>query len=332
MKQTLLLLSLFISSWVYAQEYQFSANRTQAQIDEGKFLETPWVNSKYSDAKIAFAPIRRMMLVDPKAKILLNDVEVTLKNHGIKSVEEIVTVCQEDDEGASGFFNQDILSLDQRSAIPGIPSQDWSAEVKAQLQTAYSSKIVKLPFMEFVLITGRPTVCVMARESIQGAYQVFVHELTHFLKTDPFKTQEVLMNLTSYEEWLESTVNLPGGEFDAFEADLGAAVRLLKRLGITNPNLAHPFNDEDGELIDPEGLREYLIETYGDYYAKTDTAEEVMIYPREFAVAYLDVLENNIKPIVLKMKNAQLLMELEQEIARVKTKKAGVNPALINTR
>lgn len=324
MKHSLLLLSLFISSWGYAQEYQYSENRTQAQIDEAKFLETPWVLSKTADAKKAFAPIRRMMLLDPKAKILLNDVEVTLQNHGIKSVEEIVEVCQEDDEGASGFFNQDINALDQRSAITGITPIDWSDEAKAKIQAAYSWKVVKLPFMEMLLVTGQPTVCVMARENVQGAYQVFVHELTHFLKTDPFRTQEVLMNLTSYEEWLESTIVDPGGEFDAFEADLGAAVRLLKRIGITNSNAFHPYNDENGELIDPEGLREYLIQTYDDYYAKTDTAQEVMIYPREFAVAYLDVLENHIKPIVIKMNNAQMLMELEKEIEKQKTKKAGV--------
>lgn len=323
MKSALLLLSLFVTSWTHAQNYQYVANRTQAQIEEEIYLETPWVNSKTADAKKAFGPIKRLMLIDPKAKILLNEVEATLKSHGINSVEEIITVCQEDDENAGGFFNQEIDSVDQRLVIPGISVSDWSVEAKEKLKSAYSSKVLKLAFMEILLATTTPTVCVMPGETLREAYGVFVHELTHFLKTDQFQAQEVMMNLTSYEEWLAGTINLPGGEFDAFEADLGATARLLRRLGVANPNVNSPYLDEHGDLIDPEGLRDFLIETYREYYAGTETPEEVMLYPREFAVFYLDTLENSIRPAVIKLNNSQLLMELEIEIARVKEKKAG---------
>ncbi len=325
MKSTLLLVSLFLSTWGYAQEYQYNANRTQEQINEEEYLSsTPWVKTKSDNAKAGFAPIRRLMLVDPKTKILLNDVESTLKEHGFNSVEEIITVCQEDDESAGGFFSQDITTLDQRAVIPGHSVTDWSIETKNKLKKAYSTKILKLKFLEIILATEKPVVCVMAGQTLKEAYGVFVHELTHFLKTDQFRSQEVLMNLSSYEEWLEGTISLPGGEFDAFEADLGATARLLSRLGVTNPNVNSPYIDVNGNLTDPEGLREFLIETYRNYYAQTETAEEVMIYPREFRVSYLDILENHIMPMVLKLNNAQVLMELENEIARVKTKKAGV--------
>lgn len=324
MKSTFLVVSLFVSTWAYAQNYQYAANRTQAQIDEEEYLEsTPWVKSKTDDPKVGFAPIRRLMLVDSKAKVLLNDVETTLNNHGIKSVEEIITVCQEDDENAGGFFSQEINTLDQRAVIPGYSVSDWSAETKEKLKAAYSSKILKLTFLEILLATTRPTVCVMPGQSLRDAYGVFVHELTHFLKNDQFRAQEDLMNLTSYEEWLTSTINVPGGEFDAFEADLGATARLLQRLGVTNPNVNSPYIDVNGNLTDPEGLREFLLETYRDYYAGTDTAEEVMIYPREFTNSYLDILENHIRPMVVKLNNAQVTMELEKEIERLKTKKAG---------
>ncbi len=324
MKSTLLLVSLFVSTWAYAQNYQYAANRTQAQIEEEEYLEsTPWVKAKTDDAKVGFAPIRRLMLVDPKAKILLNDVENTLKNHGIYSVEEIITVCQEDDENAGGFFSQEINTLDQRAVIPGFSVTDWSAETKEKIKTAYSTKILKLQFLEILMATTTPTVCVMPGQSLREAYGVFVHELTHFLKTDQYQHQELLMELTSYEEWLASTINLPGGEFDAFEADLGASARLLLRLGVTNPNDNSPYIDVNGNLTDPEGLREFLLDTYRGYYAGTETPEEVMIYPREFTLSHLDILENYIRPMVLRLNNAQVLMDLEKEIARLKTKKAG---------
>ncbi|MES3036762.1 MAG: hypothetical protein V4736_02555 [Bdellovibrionota bacterium] len=318
MKFFLFLFLLGTSSLATGQEYSWDPNLTQHQRQFANDLSKPWPEISTATPAQAFESLRPLILDDGPSKQLLETATQTLNAHGIKDVSEIIKYCKDGDQfGASGYFDQSGDTIAARISIPGVPVQAWSAADQAKMKSAYSVKIMKFPFMEILAVSTSPEICIKKGETIRAAYDVFVHELVHFLFRDIFSDVESKFAGKFEKDILEFEIMRPGGEFQAFVTAIGAEIRLLKKMGITNPNATRPNFSNEGEILDPAPLKSELISSYKPYYENPETQLQ-QEEDRKSAVAWrLEFLKNFVAPYLNTLNNPKLKTELQIEIKKV---------------
>lgn len=264
-----------------------------------------------------------LMQSDPQARRLMENSNQKLKSRGINHLSDIFDYCVEpkENESVQALFNQQSRILEARISIPGYEPTNWSAKTMEIQKTAFASKILKTPFLEFFLISETPSICIYKGKKIFHAYNSIVHELIHFQYLDPFSQLERLLNPLHDSNHLEHLVNKAGGEFDAFKIANSIEKRFLTNYRIHNystESLAY-FN-LDGVLIDEAGLKKFLINTYSPIYDNADVVAKLQKTKIDFIEYKLSLLKDNVQYYINNLANPELQKDLELEISKLEEK------------
>lgn len=263
-----------------------------------------------------------IMNSDPQVKELLDQVNAKLNTHGITHLKDIFSYClgEPPAKGATASFSQNADLVATRIAIPGLPSTPWPSTSKTPIN-AFSSAILKTPFIEFLVVSDRPKICIHKGQHIFQSYDSVVHEMTHFLLKDPFSYYEDVTSSLPLSDFLTMTVHEVGGELDAFKSGGSASIRFLRKYGINHNSESHIFFNSEGELADEEGLKNYLIKTYSNYYDGTNISNDLKTAKLSLINAKLKILNDSVKPLIESLSRPDLHKDLNDEIEiLVKTK------------
>lgn len=255
---------------------------------------------------------------DPEARSVLNQVNRKLIDHGIKSVREIFSYCKgaPTADGATAFFSQKVNVVETRISIPGISANPWSNSAVAAQKNGFSSKVVRTPFVEFLMVSAKPEICIYKQNRLIEGYDSVMHEMTHFLLKDPFTFFEELLSSRPLPDYVQTTVTGPGGELDAFKVGSSAAIRFLTQYNIQEYNSeAYVFFSPDGRLIDESGLKKYLIKIYSEYYQSQLFLDELKSYKLKMIKTKLNILKNYVEPAIKSRGRNDLEKSLADEIA-----------------
>ncbi len=199
-----------------------------------------------------------IMNSDLEVSSILNQVNTKLQAHGVNSFSEIFNYCEGEPPapGATAFFRQNSNIVETRISIPGLPENPWSDSVLEKQKSAFSSKVIKTPFIEFLALSERPEICIHQGKQLFSAYVSVVHEMTHFLMKDPFSFYDELLSSQPFPDFVSMTVTEVGGELDAFKIGSSATIRFLKKYSIQGySSESHQFFNNDGLLTDADGLK-----------------------------------------------------------------------------
>jgi hypothetical protein len=262
-----------------------------------------------------------LMRGDPQTSSLVDQVIEKLNQHGVQTLSEIFSYCPAKDNslvslGASAFFSQRSTIAEARVSIPGTPETPWSQKAILALTGSFSSRTIKTPFIEFLMISERPEICISKGDQLLQAYNSLAHEMTHFLLIDPFYQYEELMSSNRNSDYVHTTVTQTGGELDAFKAGEAAAIRLFKKYGIqqTRSGTARFFNS-DGQLINEEGLLQYILFTYSIFYEQGGTLTELKRTKIKLLEYRLKILKEIVAPNIKRTNRTDLQTSLDSEIA-----------------
>ncbi len=286
-----------------------------------KTLAKPWLTGPNVDLKTAFAPIKKLMLEDPVVRVQLASVEALIKKRGYSEIVEIIEVCdEEEDQGGEGFFKQEMDIAGTRIHLPGKEPDPWSEEEAQAIKESFSSQVIELPFLDYLVTMKAPKVCLAKDLNLGDAYTVLVHELVHFSSMDVFDQIKRTLNLRAYSDYATSTIRREGGELDAFKMGIGAEVRLLAKIGVANPAAEHPYASPDGTIHDVAALEQTLIEPYQAYYA--DPTIKIALLKDVYGnyQARVEILGEYVMPFLLAHNDKAMLKSLRTEIASLKIK------------
>lgn len=258
-----------------------------------------------------------IMSSDSEAKSILDKTNLKLKTHNINHIREIFKYCdgQPPSQYATAFFSQNVKIIETRISIPGIPESPWSASAQTVQEEAFSFKVIKTPFIEFLAVSDRPEICIHRGKELLSAYDSVVHEMTHFLLKDPFLYNQEIVSSKPFPDFIQMTVVETGGELDAFKIGSSAAIRMLKRYNIKGySSESYQFFDSDGVLIAEEGLKNYLIKTYTNYYKNTNTLSELRKSKLSVVGTKVNILKGTVVPIVHSLSRSDLYEDLSSEI------------------
>ncbi len=261
-----LLIGLLLAGSAWSQDYRFSDFATAEQKATFEYIQRPW--GETDDVQKSFDYVETLLKTDKPSVDLLNTVNETLASHGLGSIRNILSFCT---DGISGAFSQG-------SEIAGIKvaGEEWSEEAREKMNKGYSSKVVKTPFIEILLVSENPSICIRKEESYLSVVDVFNHELTHFIGGDTFGMMELIIKMEDISEYYEYSMSGAGGEMDAYKAGIGAETRFLSTLGIVNPAERYPFLNDAGVVTSDEDLREYLDKLYYPYYTEAEQLKSVL--------------------------------------------------------
>lgn len=259
-----------------------------------------------------------MIQSDPEAKKILEQVNQKLNDHGIPHLKDIFSYCpgEAGDDHATAFFWQKVRSIETRIAIPGIPAIPWSQAALAAKRNAFSSKVIKTLFTEFLAVSDQPRICIHRGKELFYTYDSVVHELTHLLLKDPFSYSEELFSSSPLPDLVQKTIFETGGEFDAFKAGSPAGIRLLRKYNIQNRgSQSHQFFSPQGVLVDEDGLKNHLVKVYSEYYSHTDSLSKFKENKRTLLQTRVQILKGNVEPAIIQLKRVDLQKTLAEEIA-----------------
>lgn len=264
-----------------------------------------------------------MMKGDPETSLFLDQVNGELQKHGINHVRDIFQFCEgETERNATAFFSQDANIASTKISFPGIADTPWSSYALDAISKGYSSKVIKTPFIDYLVVSNKPQICLHKGEQLISGYDTVVHEMTHFLLQDPFYYYEDLLTSPSMPEFLQMTVLRKGGELDAFKMGSAAGLRFALKQGFRYETGEYAFYDADGKLKDEEGLKNYILKIYGDYYQNSSTISELKKAKLTIIESKLFILKNQVKSFLLALSQEELDQKLLSEVAALESLKA----------
>lgn len=308
-------LSLFLCAFLWNQTQALAAIQERAiLIQNVNIME--WPENLSADAALDI--FIELMQADPQARSLLEKSNQKLNHHGIEKLSDIFDYCTEPKatDTVQALFSQQSRILEARVSIPGIEVSNWAANTLETQKTAFSSKIVKTPFLEFYLMSEAPTICIYKGKKIFQAYNSIIHELIHFLLLDPFSQLEGLLNPQLISNHLDNIINRSGGEYDAFKIANSVEKRFLKKYSLENYSTdTLVYFNSDGVLIDESGLKKHITKSYSVLFEGVEVTEKIQKSKNDFIQYKLDLLKNNVQPYLDYLAKPELLKELEAEVS-----------------
>ena len=201
-------------------------------------------------------------------------IELVKKKLGIKEDKELlnfIRYCSDSELGDSGRIRGLFLNKLHYNVTPKFYSTpDWSASTNQLIKNAYHV-IEKEDDTHFkVFMISNPQICLRKGMSTVDSYSVLIHELTHFYFTN-FEKRNSLERSNDKDKFIQEELMRDGGEFAAFTLQAKTVTRLNKLFpGIIQKTAIHSYFDDDGNLIDKEGLQNHILYTldYDDNFQK----------------------------------------------------------------
>lgn len=256
---------------------------------------------------------------DPATTQVFNRAKQKLAEHGITDIQAISSYCPNDASLGDAYFSQQTKMIDTRIVVAGTVLKDWSTESIEVSKKSFSSKVIRTPFIDYLLVALQPTICIKKSDNLLFSYNAIVHELFHFLAKDPFEEFEDGITSSGKPNFLDMMVSQTGGEFEAYTAGLSAEIKFFVRnnIGITKDQ--YRFFDQTGALTDAKGFKDSITKLYTPYYNDPTTLATYMKGRLDIVQWQLQVLDVNVRPAVFAISDKELQKKFLDEFARVKS-------------
>jgi hypothetical protein len=263
-------------------------------------LERPWPSGENQIESLS--ELVGILKSDAQTRILVQKAETQLAAHEIKSLVDILHFCESPKDGvdAQASAHMPVNSTEIRLNFPSKPVASWSASTLEKLKQAYNSKIVKTPFIDFLLIEDHPFICLDKGLKLVDIATILAHELVHMTAMDPFQDQVDLIQgidpVIFSDRFFKNRVLSAGGEFEAYQVGISAEVRLRAAAGLPIHNSAAEFFDQKGNLTNPKGLRKMVTDLYSPYYKSTEVIQGLITSEYHNLTYKLLILQQNVIP------------------------------------
>ncbi|MBC7465760.1 MAG: hypothetical protein H7256_07195, partial [Bdellovibrio sp.] len=243
-----LLLSAFISNLALSDSKSLASSISSPVIFKNIDLRT-WPAS-VSESN-AFDIFSSMSEPDPGTNQIVIQAKQKLSIHGILDIHSILGVCPADQSLGEAYFSQPVHIIGNRFVLPGSAPANWPVDAIDKANKSFSTKIVKTPFIEFMLGSDRPHICLKKTDNLLFSYNPMMHELFHFVTKDIFKELQDGIMAAAAPNFLDSMVSQVGGEFEAYKAGFSAEIKFMKRNNIPVQRDIYRFFDKtSGQLSD----------------------------------------------------------------------------------
>lgn len=190
---------------------------------------------------------------DPEVVALLKKFwdRTGIRADNAKALFEIFDFCV---SGNAGNAQQEIRT----QIVPRKPERPVHPGVQALIKPG-AVLVEDRPFYQLWTRTDCNS-CIAPGLTLRGAYNTFVHEITHLTETIAVENaEEFLERFPNEEAYFEVQFTRPGGEFDAVKRGVRAAIRASRAKVLTAGDPESTFNDA-GDLISPRHLRRAILE------------------------------------------------------------------------
>lgn len=301
-------------------------------------------------------------LDDALTEIGMQDVIVRLQlkldHHEFEFLPSIIHVCEL--EGDTLGTYQRGTTWTQRGALsPDTDIKDlriyWEiADPEKYLEENYRVQIVNEGAYASLVVMEWPVICIRPGQSFKSVIATFVHEVEHFIGDEEKKVDYT--HYESEEDYIQKRLLQSGGEYEAYQAGAQVYINLNAILNVKTSSTLMTFFDESGELINSQGLQNYILKTL-DYKTKfvnwyrDDLVNSVNskvenyntllswfdLYEqnRNINFSNIDVYENNIKTYENNIKyyeyynNADKAQEMRDKLAQAKKDIQSAKSAII---
>ena len=234
-----------------------------------------------ADIEILKSRIIQELLDAPQYRDLILEADKRAKEIGFSNIGEMLRSCSRG-EGASlgvpdelqvgGLVNISLRHIQILRSLDEIADSVARQRSNAQIVEAYGAEIRALlarhaknlnapipqqedirvysDFLWIQLHTFNPQdslfLCLNPNQSMSHTTGVFIHELVHFTRLDPFRLPNPLDFGTSYE-YMKAVVSMPGSEADACRAEM-AYLKFSNAVPLQAFKTLYPHFSEDGLL------------------------------------------------------------------------------------
>ena len=248
-------------------------------------------------------PIFALFKSDTQGRLLLKKARNQLKYDSIHQLKDSLCYCSTNQ--LKSHPNRRGLFIPSRATLYRMRGEKhWRSEtlgalekwqnpgefpVIAQSKSSHSS-------IEFLELAFRPKICVISGLNLMETFLVLFHELVHLTEREPLSQLE-LFNFTQedqLEHYYFAQLKKPGGERDAYLAQIQAFDRLRQRYALNGTHALERFLTEKGHLPlrnEPAFLEHLLYQAHYKHKLDTQLAEEI-VYRYNRAHSWWTALED----------------------------------------
>ena len=175
----------------------------------------------------------------------------------LEGVSNYVHACQTETD-VLGYYRRGVTRSFMQSIEYGqdIFAKDWGDDAAKLIEKAYKHQIVNMNSHVALVIMEWPIICIRPNQKFGSILSTFAHEVTHYVNDD-----ELPMDYSQTDDEIDfSEKNLmsAGGEYDAFQAS-GKVINVIQKEFDIRIRSALMQYFEDGEVVDSQGLKNYIL-------------------------------------------------------------------------
>ena len=153
-----------------------------------------------------------------------------------------------------------------------------------------------------------PVICIRPGKMLANNMATFAHEVEHFLGD----TEESI-DITQYKneaDFVTQYYYQAGGEFDAYSAGALLYKSLEREIGYLTPQSFMKFFDEEGIILDPDGLEKFVLDE--------------LEYRQNFVSTYRSLVVNSINEITSEINTLNQWFDLYEENLEISLYNEGI--------
>lgn len=292
-----------------------------------------WLQQKFQGfTSEGMQPILRLFEEDVEGRLLLS---ASLKRLGIHHPEELtqhLSYCTQDSFAHPKQWGQ--LKVETVRLFKEKGTEQWMSEVQGAMariakldeNEIYARRTYSTELFDWMEIAFPPKVCIKRGLTNVQTFLVLFHELVHLVGLEPLDHVDVLAfdpfnEADRTHKFYYHELDRPGGEVDAYLAQMNAYVRLRERYGIEGKWEIETFLNPQGRIIgrDRVAFREYLLDNAG-YRDLLDFHLEIEVF-RQYnrAQSWWDYYERRLAALRIQIDNAKQNVKIsERNISRAR--------------
>lgn len=218
-------------------------------------LNEVWLKRNESISASHIENVLAIFREDQMSLEILEALASKLKVAKLEDVFQLVKVADKfaDDEGAR--------------TVPGLVLREFyflnrsmSADLEEVKRNYFAYKITDHTYYKMLTAISLPEIYVKQGVPLWEIYANLVHEFSHAVVALEIPDEESVLDYVDINDYVLKKLNARGNEFAAYTTHIAAWIRLKSRHDILIKNYNEKFFSATGELIDPVGLQNYILD------------------------------------------------------------------------
>ncbi len=297
------------------------------KLPEMEDLFLPFTGFHKNGMKQVYALFR----ADPQGRVLLRKSWKKLGMKGASELNAIFCYCSEEELG--GVTGRRGLFIQQSDTYyRAVGEDEWRQESTGGLERlndpetwrVVAEKRFTTRNFEYLNVAFMPKICVKKGLTVLQTYLVLYHELTHLAGLDPFHKPDLFSfyDLGMEDGYYFKQLEKPGGEMDAYLAQMDAFRRLKEHYELPVRSVLEEFLSDNGRLLgrDKPAFLSHLLYDAGYQKLLDKYLSDQVLYQYNRAQSwwaylgqYLEQLESHHAQIEAKMEKALELLAVARE-------------------